>query len=142
LSALDDREESDRWLAFALDDLQSAQVLFDDGSVAPRQSCWLAQQAAEKALKAVLVESGLSFPKTHDLERLVSLIGHDRLQVKDPSDFAELSAWSSEARYPGDWPDPTRVDAHRAITLAERCIASATQAIRRIRAAGEKDAAG
>ena len=47
--------EARRWLRFAEEDLVAAeQTLADDGSV-PRHACWLAQQAAEKAIKAALI---------------------------------------------------------------------------------------
>lgn len=35
--------------------------------------CWLAQQCAEKYLKARLEEAGLPFKKTHDLVKLLQL---------------------------------------------------------------------
>ena len=41
-------------------------VLFED-------LCFDAQQAAEKALKAVLISGGRRFPKTHDLTELLHL---------------------------------------------------------------------
>ncbi len=37
--------------------------------------CFDAQQAAEKALKAVLVKRGVKFPYVHDLATLVTLVG-------------------------------------------------------------------
>ena len=36
--------------------------------------CFDAQQAAEKALKAVLIGRGIEFPYVHDLARLLSLL--------------------------------------------------------------------
>lgn len=36
--------------------------------------CFEAQQAAEKALKAVLIGRGIEFPYVHDLARLLSLL--------------------------------------------------------------------
>ena len=43
-----------RWLRYAGDDLRTAEVLLEPGSV-PRISCFHAQQAAEKSLKAIFV---------------------------------------------------------------------------------------
>lgn len=46
--------EAERWLRYAREDLQAAEVLAERG-VAPRQACFHAQQAAEKAIKAIFV---------------------------------------------------------------------------------------
>ena len=44
-----------RWLAYARSDLNAARALLRDPDYYPRQVCFLSQQAAEKALKAVFV---------------------------------------------------------------------------------------
>ena len=62
--------ESKRWLAYARSDLDAAHALLRDPDHYPRQVCFLAQQAAEKALKAVLVLLEIEFPFTHDLDHL------------------------------------------------------------------------
>lgn len=84
----------------------------------PRHICWLAQQAAEKVIKAVLVFLAIDFPWRHDLDALRNLIPTG-WQVKDAyPDLAELTEWAIEARYPGDWPDATEDEAHSAATQA------------------------
>lgn len=57
-------QEARRWLVYARDDLAAAEVLAGDPDVSPRQACWLAQQAAEKALKAALCFLQSDFGKT------------------------------------------------------------------------------
>jgi HEPN domain-containing protein len=64
--------------------------------------CFHSEQCAEKYLKAWLVEQGLGFPKTHDLEALAklclpSLAGVERLM--DGLRF--LTSLAIEIRYPG-----------------------------------------
>jgi HEPN domain-containing protein len=66
--------ESKRWLAYARSDLDAAHALLRDTDHYPRQVCFLAQQAAEKALKAVLVLLEIEFPFKHDLDRLRDLL--------------------------------------------------------------------
>jgi len=46
--------EAERWLAYARSDLEAAQVLLQGATPYPRQVCFLAQQAAEKTIKAIL----------------------------------------------------------------------------------------
>ncbi len=45
--------------------------------------CFDAQQAAEKALKAVLLARNVAFPFTHDLSRLVTLLEADGSGLSD-----------------------------------------------------------
>ncbi|MDE0483616.1 MAG: HEPN domain-containing protein [Candidatus Poribacteria bacterium] len=56
-----------RWLRYAEEDLITAEILLRLPHAPPRQSCWCAQQAAEKALKTVLIFLQIDFPRTHDL---------------------------------------------------------------------------
>jgi len=55
------------WLAHAKSDLRITQICRSDSGVLPNQTVFHAQQAAEKAIKAVLLEHEIRFPRTHDL---------------------------------------------------------------------------
>lgn len=65
-------------------------------------ACFAAQQCAECYLKARLVEDGSSFPKTHDLTRLLDLLlpTEPAWDVLRPS-LDTLIAYAVEYRYPG-----------------------------------------
>ncbi len=61
------------------------------------------QQAVELALKYLLEQDGVEYPKTHDIDQLIR-IGHERnvdLHLDDYlEDHAEmLSSWEAKARY-------------------------------------------
>jgi HEPN domain-containing protein len=76
------------------------------------------QQAAEKAIKTVLVFLQVDFPRTHDLDALRNLVP-DGWQLKiDHPDLASLTEWAVEARYPGDWPEAVEADARLAVQQA------------------------
>jgi HEPN domain-containing protein len=110
--------EISRWLRFAREDLEAAEALLGQADFIPRHACWLAQQAAEKALKAALVSQQVNFPFRHDLDALRNLVP-DGWHVKTQHrDLAELTEWAVEARYPSDWPDATVEDARRAVEQA------------------------
>ncbi len=114
--------EAQRWLGYARSDLEAAQTLMASPDHYPRQVCFLAQQAAEKALKAALIVERIDFPFTHDLDRLRNLLP-ERWQVKAAfPDLAEMTIWAVEARYPADMPEVLPMDAQRAITLADRIL--------------------
>ena len=102
--------EARRWLRYALDDLEIAGQMARDAA-RPRYVCWFSQQAAEKALKAVLVLEGIEFPYIHDLQRLRNLFPDAWPEGAGSDVLARLTAWGSESRYPGDWPEPTADDA-------------------------------
>jgi HEPN domain-containing protein len=81
--------------------------------------CFLAQQCAEKYLKAFLEEHGIPFAKTHDLVHLLGLAG-GRLPALDAlrSQLAHLSTFGIAARYPGTRAD--RAAADQALQTAEQ----------------------
>jgi HEPN domain-containing protein len=80
--------------------------------------CFLAQQCAEKYLKAFLEEHGIPFAKTHDLVYLLGLAG-GQFPALDAlrSQLARLSIFGIAARYPGTWAD--QVAADEALQTAE-----------------------
>jgi len=94
--------EVQRWLRYAREDLTAAEALIAQEAVAPRHVCWLAQQAAEKALKAVLVFLQIDFPRRHDLDALRNLIPMGWSLKEKHRDLALLTEWAVEARYPGE----------------------------------------
>ena len=57
------------WLRRARADLALARVGLNAEGTLPEDLCYHAQQAAEKAIKAVLVSRNVDFPWVHALER-------------------------------------------------------------------------
>ena len=62
------------WLRKAEADYRLAAKLFHGSEPFPDQLCYHCQQAAEKFLKALLVEVGKPVPRTHILRDLQSLL--------------------------------------------------------------------
>ncbi len=96
-----------------------ASEIAEGDSGTPRHACLLAQQAAEKKIKAVLIRFQIAFPKTHDLDRLRSLLPADIAGRLETAALAELTEWAVESMYPGDWPEMNIQDAQRAVQTAE-----------------------
>ena len=86
--------------------------------MAPRHVCWLAQQAAEKALKAGLAFLQIDFPRRHDLDAIRTLFPACWQVKGEHPDLAELTEWAVEARYPGEWLEATEADACAALQQA------------------------
>jgi HEPN domain-containing protein len=62
-----------QWIAHAESDLRLARLGAEDSAVLREQVCFHAQQAAEKALKAILLSRKIDFPYTHDIKGLIRI---------------------------------------------------------------------
>ncbi len=106
------------WLARAEEDLEAARVL--DRSSLHALAAFHAQQAAEKALKALAIERGDGLLRTHDTERLARL-------VKAPDAITEAAAFLNVfyvgGRYPGVGAEVSVLDVERAIRAAAEVLA-------------------
>lgn len=87
------------WLEFAQEDLEACRST-PGRHWRPRHVANLAQQAAEKALKAAVVLSDQTPPKTHDLERLRGMLPTGWKSKRQPADLERLSSYGVRARYP------------------------------------------
>ena len=107
-----------RWLRYAEEDLTTAETLLRQPHVPPRQACWFAQQAAEKALKAVLIFLQIDFRRTHDLNVLRDMLPEDwQLKTALPN-FRDLNRWAVQARYPDAVQEAMETDASTAVEHA------------------------
>lgn len=118
------------WLAHAESDLNLARLGRDHQEILPEQVCFHAQQAAEKALKAVLRDRMIEFPLIHDIEALLDILEKAGLQL--PPQFAEagfLTPFAVESRYPGYGEEITEADVREALRLAEGIVSWATSLV-------------
>lgn len=107
------------WLDYSNSDLRAAHTLLESEEFFPLQICFLSQQCAEKAIKAILIFEEINFPKNHDLDRLRDLIPQGwKIKERFP-DLAELTIWVVESRYPGHTPEVTKYEARETLRLAE-----------------------
>jgi HEPN domain-containing protein len=105
-----------------LGDLEAARALLESsGPVPPREAVVLAQQTAEKALKAVIVYRGGDPPRTHDVGALWRRVARDASASPAASDLEELSDAAQAARYPG--PEEAAYDR----TTAQRLVNAAAE---------------
>ena len=124
MSEPENRSHARIWLRYAAEDLEAAQELLD-ASVSPRHVCFLAQQSAEKAIKAVLVFLQVDFPKSHDLEALANLLPDDCRIRGLRAELPALTEWAIEARYPGNWPEASTADAENSIRTVKEVVSAA-----------------
>jgi HEPN domain-containing protein len=90
--------------------------------------CYQAQQAAEKALKAVFLAKGTRFPLTHDLELLLEELEDAGVEIPESVDrVSKLSRYAVETRYPGLFDPVAETDYLESITLARATVDWAQQ---------------
>ena len=113
------KREAREWLVRAEQDLLIADRALE-GAPLPAQAAFHAQQAAEKTLKSFLTAHNLIFPKTHNLEELVSLAQTIDMNLAAFGPAARiLTPYANRFRYPGGPLQPEPSVAREAITLAE-----------------------
>ena len=111
------------WIAKAENDLLNIENNLAAERVPWDSVCFHAQQAAEKLLKAFLVERGEMPTKTHDLLFLLRLcMRHDPALSRLKEDCRGLNGYDATARYPG-------------IVTEEREARRTFEAARRVRSA-------
>lgn len=118
------------WLRHAQSHLIRAKQPRQEG-VLWEHLCFDAQQAAEKALKAVLASRQVAFPHTHDLTNLLDLLREVEQTV--PDEFraaAVLTPYAVQSRYPGFEGPVTRDEWEQAVGMAERIVRWAEAVIR------------
>ncbi len=113
--------EPEDWLRHARSDLELAhtrrhsKILLED-------LCFHAQQAAEKALKAVLVFKSVPFLRTHNIRTLMDLLPEDLNLPKEASRAPILTDYAVLTRYPGDLEPITEEEYLEAMRIAEAVV--------------------
>jgi HEPN domain-containing protein len=115
------------WLRQAENDLQWAEHSFQGGFFA--QTCFIAQQASEKALKAYCFYKGFDIVRTHSLYQIIKSLGENGILEKHAR---ELDLFYISARYPDAFPAGAPFEI---ITTeqAQRAIEAATEIFKILR---------
>lgn len=92
--------------------------------------CYHAQQAAEKALKAVLVERKIAFRFVHDLNELIdTLEEHGQKIPEQVKRSVILTGYAVATRYPGNYEPVSKGEWKDAVTLAQSVVSWAIKVI-------------
>lgn len=119
--------EGSRWLEQAEADRHGAQLLFDGESY--HLACFVAQQVAEKALKAFIYAQGEELVTGHSVEALARWAAeYDQDFETLRQDIAPLDGYYIPTRYPNGLPDSiparvyTRAVAENVLDLADQAL--------------------
>ena len=125
-------DEVRSWMAKARADLDAARFLPTAPVPHFDVAIYHCQQAAEKALKAVLLHRKIEFPFIHDIEELLEIMTQSGLLVPpDVADAGALTPYAVEARYPGYEEEIASSQVDEAIRLAENAVTWAARMLSR-----------
>ncbi len=111
------------WLAKAEQDLLAGDLILKGAMPSYEAVSFHAQQAAEKALKALLIRHQVEFSKTHDLGELLRLAEPVASGLTEKLGAAEaLTLYAVDARYPTEKPAVGRDEAARDLAVARRVL--------------------
>ena len=119
------------WLNRAMSNLALAQSKIPGTYV--EDLCFEAQQAAEKAIKAVMIRRNIEFPYVHDLARLLSMLEEAGEGIPEIVRKAEeLTRYALITRYPGIARPVSEQEYAEAVAVAEEVVRWADEQIRRV----------
>lgn len=107
------------WVTKADNDLKTAAHTLKLGDKCPADTvCFHAQQCVEKYIKAFLVVLEIEFPRTHDIEILISLIPRSIRLSLTVEEQRRLTEYATIMRYPGPYEPILLSEAKQAVKLA------------------------
>jgi HEPN domain-containing protein len=110
-----------RWLQNARGDLSMARVPLPEDATY-EMLCFHAQQAAEKAIKAVLLAKGVDFPFTHNLQLLIDRIPSGVDVPPQVTRAVDLTPYAVITRYPGENEPVSEEEYRESLQLAEEVV--------------------
>ncbi len=134
----DDIGDAEMLLAMAREDLTASELLKDRGI--ERNARFDAQQAAEKALKALLIVDGKEPARVHELSELAATLPSDHAALFDKEGLDSLTPWAVAGRYPGDMPDGANKPTDYLVGVAKDTVNTAEGLVSDLRQQREKSA--
>ncbi len=123
-----DPDDPREWLNRARGSLERAAVRTPNSYL--EDLCFDAQQAAEKAIKAILLVLKVKFPYVHDLDKLLELVRKAGAEIPyEAQEAGSLSAYAFFARYPGVARAVTEEQHRQALSMAESVLRWAEEVV-------------
>jgi len=111
------------WLKKARNDLMTGERALEGQPPVADTACFHAQQAVEKALKALLVVREIEPPRTHHIGFLLKRCGPiDEHLAGMSEDLKWLTSFAVDVRYADVGDEPTVEHATKALSLARRAV--------------------
>ena len=121
------REEGQRWLDQATQDLHWTRLLSKEGAY--HLACFLSQQVAEKALKGYLFAQGEELVLGHSVERLcAAAAAFHKSFINKSRRWSLLDGYYIPTRYPNGLPDGIPSDVYT-LEASENAVMLASEAV-------------
>ena len=118
-----DASDAHEWLRRARSNFARAAADPPHPDILHEDLCFDAQQAAEKAIKAVLIHRGIRFPKTLAIADLLSLAAKNDVEIPPEVSVAtDLTTHAVDSRYPGTSESVSREEWIEAVASAHRVL--------------------
>jgi HEPN domain-containing protein len=119
----EDPTDPQTWLLYAKSNLNLAEKGGKLKGIRFEDLCFNAQQAVEKALKAVCLANDLEFPKTHSIVRLIDILETAKIKIPNYIRASDtLTQFAVETRYPSVTEKITKEEYKEVITIASRVV--------------------
>jgi len=110
------------WLTRAKSSLSLSKIEKPD-DVFYEDLCFHAQQAVEKALKAVCVKNNIKFRLVHDIGELIETLSKNGIEIKDAiREATTMTEYAVEFRYPGTYEPLSENEYKKSIEIAEKVV--------------------
>lgn len=127
---MNQRDLANVLLLKAKQDLVALEALLESKQVADETIGFHAQQAVEKAIKAVLARDAVRFPRDHDIDVLLHLLATSSVAAEDwMEDARALTPYAAILRYEDLLSSPRKLDRPKALEIGRRFVAWAETAI-------------
>ena len=109
------------WMHRAKGSLEMAQIKII-GHIQYEDLCFQVQQAAEKALKGLLIYYGIEPEFTHNIEKLLGELERYTAIPANIRESAQLTDYATQTRYPGEYEEVTKEEYEKAVNIAQGCL--------------------
>ena len=110
------------WIKRARSNLARAKIPRTD-EILLEDLCFDAQQAAEKAIKALLISKKITFRFVHDIAELLTVLEKSGVTIPEKVRVsATLTPYAVETRYPGPFEQVTQVELTEAVAIADEVL--------------------
>jgi len=111
----------EEWIARAKSNLELAQVKIIH-HICYEELCFQSQQAAEKALKGLLIYYSVEPEFTHNIEILLNELEKVTEIPDNVKEATKLTIYAVQTRYPGEYDEITKKEYEESIKIAQDCV--------------------
>jgi HEPN domain-containing protein len=111
----------EEWIERAKSNLELAQAKIIN-HIYYEDLCYQSQQAAEKALKGLLIYYGVEPEFTHNIEILLNKLRAFTDIPENIKEAVQLTIYAVQTRYPGEYDEITKVEYEKSVKMAKDCL--------------------